>query len=135
MRRKKSLAVAFNSTFRYIDNVLSFNNNQFHSYVDSIFPSELEIKETMESSTSASYLDVLLKLDTNGKITTQLYYKQDDFNFSIINSLLDIRSVFGSRESTDKQVDVTGVSTGGLAGGRASLIGYLLCVINSSHTF
>ena len=90
---------------------------------------------TTECSTYASYLDVLLKLDTNGKITTQLYYKQDDFNFSIINSLLDIRSVFGSRESTDKQVDVTGVSTGGLAGGRASLIGYLLCVINSSHTF
>ena len=31
------------------------------------------------------YLDVLLKLDTNGKITTQLYDKRDDFNFSIVN--------------------------------------------------
>jgi hypothetical protein len=38
-----------------------------------------------QSSTSASYLDVLLKLDTNGKITTQLYGKRDDFNFSIVN--------------------------------------------------
>jgi hypothetical protein len=38
-----------------------------------------------QSSTSASYLDVLLKLDTNGKITTQLYDKRDDFNFSIVN--------------------------------------------------
>jgi hypothetical protein len=28
---------------------------------------------------------VLLKLDTNGKITTQLYDKRDDFNFSIVN--------------------------------------------------
>jgi hypothetical protein len=85
MRRKKSLAVAFNSTFRYIDDVFSVNNSQFHSYVDSIYPKELEIKDTTECSISASYLDVLLKLDTNGKITTQLYDKRDDFNFSIVN--------------------------------------------------
>jgi hypothetical protein len=85
MRRKKSLAVAFNSTFRYIDDVLSINNSQFHSYVDSINPNELEIKDTTECSTSASYLDVLLKLDTNGKITTQLYDKRNDFSFSIVN--------------------------------------------------
>jgi hypothetical protein len=32
--KKKYLAVAFNSTFRYIDDVLSINNNHFHSYVD-----------------------------------------------------------------------------------------------------
>jgi hypothetical protein len=37
------------------------------------------------SSTSASYLDISLKLDTNSKITTQLYDKRDDFNFSIVN--------------------------------------------------
>jgi hypothetical protein len=29
--RKQSLAVVFNSIFRYIDDVLSINNNQFHS--------------------------------------------------------------------------------------------------------
>jgi hypothetical protein len=83
--KKKYLAVAFNSTFRYIDDVLSINNHQFHSYVDSTYPNELEIKDTTECSTSASYLDVLLKLDTNGKITTHLYDKWVDFNFSIVN--------------------------------------------------
>jgi hypothetical protein len=31
--------------------------------------------------------------------------------YLICKRLLDIRSVFGSRQSTDKQVDVTGVST------------------------
>jgi hypothetical protein len=65
--------VAFNSIFRYIDGVSSINGDQFHSYVDSIYPNELEIKDTIEYPTSASYLDVLLKLDTNGKITIQLY--------------------------------------------------------------
>jgi hypothetical protein len=77
--------VAFISTFRYIDDVLSINNSQFHSYVNSIYPNELEIKDTTECSTSASCLDVLLKLDTNSKITTQLYDKRDYFNFFIVN--------------------------------------------------
>jgi hypothetical protein len=45
----------------------------------------MEIKDTTECSTSALYLDVLLKLDANGKITIQLYDKRDDFNFSIVN--------------------------------------------------
>ena len=83
--KNKSLAVAFNSTFRYIDDVLSINNDQFHSYVDSIYPSELQIKDTTESSTSASYLDVLLNIDSGGKLTTQLYDKRDDFSFAIVN--------------------------------------------------
>jgi hypothetical protein len=56
-----------------------------HELVDSIYPNELEIKDTTECSKSASYLDVLLKLDTNGKLTTPLYDKQDYFNFSIVN--------------------------------------------------
>jgi hypothetical protein len=76
--------VAFNSTFRYIDDVLSVNNDQFHSYVDSIYPSELEIKNTTESSTSASYLDVLLNINADRKLTTQLYDKRDDFSFTIV---------------------------------------------------
>ena len=42
-------------------------------------------KDTTECSTCASYLDVLLKLDTNGKITTRFYDKRDDFNLSIVN--------------------------------------------------
>jgi hypothetical protein len=30
-------------------------------------------------------LDVLLNTDAVGKLTTQLYDKQDDFNFAIVN--------------------------------------------------
>jgi hypothetical protein len=71
--KNKPLAVAFNSTFRYINDALSINSDRFHSYVDSIYPSELEIKDTTESSPSASYLDVLLNIDAGGKLTTQLY--------------------------------------------------------------
>jgi hypothetical protein len=51
--------------------------------------SGLEINDISECSTSASYLDILLKLDINDKLTTQryMYDKRDGFNFSILNFL------------------------------------------------
>jgi hypothetical protein len=84
-QKNKSLAVAFNSTFRYIDGVLSINNDQFQSYVYSIYPSELEIKDSTESSSSASYLEVLLNIDADRKLTTLLYDRWADFSFTIVN--------------------------------------------------
>ena len=80
-----TVTVVFDSTFWYTDDVLSINDNAFHSYVDSIYPNELEIKDTTESSMSASYLDILLNIDINGKLITQLYNEWDDFSFSIVN--------------------------------------------------
>ena len=79
----KKLAVSFNHTFRYIDDVLSINNNNFHNYVHLIYPDELDIKDTTESDNSASYLDILLNIDSNGRLTTSLYDKRDDFDFAI----------------------------------------------------
>jgi hypothetical protein len=74
--KNKPLVIAFNSTFRNINDVLPINSNRFHSYIDSIYPRELEIKDTIEPSTSASYLDVLLNIDAGGKLTTRLYDKR-----------------------------------------------------------
>jgi hypothetical protein len=73
------------SKFKHIDDVLLINNFQFHSYVDSIYPNQHEIKDITESSTSASYLDVLLNIDAGGKLGNQLYDKRDYFNFAIVN--------------------------------------------------
>jgi hypothetical protein len=50
-----------------------------------IYPDELEIKDTTESDKSASYLDILLNIDNNGRLTTSLYDKRDDFDFAIVN--------------------------------------------------
>ena len=59
---KKHLASRFNLTYRYIDDVLSINNQDFESYLGQMYPAELEIKDTKESTTSASYLDLLLSI-------------------------------------------------------------------------
>ena len=59
---RKRLASQFNFTYRYIDDVLSINNPDFENYLGQMYPPELEIKDTTESNTSASYLDLLLPL-------------------------------------------------------------------------
>jgi hypothetical protein len=77
------IAVSVNHKFRYIDDVVSINNHNFHNYVPLIYPNELEIKDTTESDKSASYLDILLNIDSIGRLTTSLYDKRDDFDFAI----------------------------------------------------
>ena len=51
-----------------------------------MYPAELEIKDTTESNTSASYLELdLLSIARDGQLQTSLYDKSDDFNFHITN--------------------------------------------------
>ena len=80
-----SLTSQFNLTYRYIDDVLSINNPDFENYLGQMYPAELEIKDTTESNTSASYLDLLLSIESDGQLRTSLYDKRDDFNFHITN--------------------------------------------------
>ena len=74
-----------NETYRYMDDVLSINNPDFENYLGQMYPPELEIKDTTESNTSASYLDLLLSIGRDGQLHTSLYDKRDDFNFHITN--------------------------------------------------
>ena len=82
---KKKLASQFNFTYRYIDDVSSINNPDFENYLGQMYPAELEIKDTTESNTSASYLHLLLSIESDGQLHTSLYDKRDDFNFHITN--------------------------------------------------
>ena len=67
---QKHLASRFNLTYRYIDDVLSINNPEFENYLGEMYPAELEIKDTTESTTSASYLDLLLSIGRDGQLHT-----------------------------------------------------------------
>ena len=50
-----------------------------------MYPAELEIKDTTESNTSASYFDLLLSIGRDGQLRTSLYDNHDDFNFHSTN--------------------------------------------------
>ena len=80
-------ARAFNFTYRYIDDVLSINNSRFVEFLPLIYPPELEVNETTNTASSASFLDLYLEFDDSGQISTKIYDKRDDFNFKIINFL------------------------------------------------
>ena len=82
---RKQLASRFNFTYRYIDDVLSINNPEFENYLGQVYPIELEIKDTTESNTSASYLDLLLSIRRDSELHTSIYDKRNDLNFNITN--------------------------------------------------
>ena len=75
----------FDRISRYIDDVLSINNPECENYLGQMYPAELEIKDTTDSTTSASYLDILLSIGRDGQLHTSIYDKRDDFNFHITN--------------------------------------------------
>jgi hypothetical protein len=62
------LARSFNFRLRYIDDVLSLNNSRFGEFVDRIYPIELEIKDTTDTDRYASYLDLHLEVDSEGRL-------------------------------------------------------------------
>ena len=68
----------FNNTMRYIDDLL-----QCHLIRD-IYPPELHLKRTTESTTALSYLDILTTIE-HGKYSTTLHDKRDSFQFHIVN--------------------------------------------------
>jgi hypothetical protein len=78
-------ARAFNFTYRYIDDVSSINNSRFSEFLPLIYPPELEVKETTDTASSASFLDWYLEIDDSGQLSISIYDKRDDFNFKNIN--------------------------------------------------
>ena len=61
------------------------NVSYFLQYLADIYPKELTISETTESTSVASYLDLLFTRDKDNNITTKLYNKRDTFGFHIVN--------------------------------------------------
>ena len=72
-------------SFRYIDDVLSINNSRFAEFLPLIYPPELAVKETTDTASSASFLDLYFEFDDSGRLSTKIYDKRDDLNFKIIN--------------------------------------------------
>ena len=79
------LARKFNVSYRYIDDLISFSNKRFYEFISDIYPKELTISETTESTSITSYLDLLSTRDEKNNITTKLYDKRDAFGFNTVN--------------------------------------------------
>ena len=83
---KRKLARKFNLSYRYIDDLSSFNNKRFKEFISDVYLKELTISETTESTSIASYLDLLFIRDKSNNITTKLDDKREAFSFHIVDS-------------------------------------------------
>ena len=75
---------AFNSTSRYLDDLLNIDNPYFEQMVGYIYPTELQLNKANSSDNEAPFLDLNLSI-TNGIVSSKIYDKPDDFNFEIVN--------------------------------------------------
>ena len=80
---------AFNTTSRYLDDILNINNVFFDNMVSPIYSSELQLNKANTSDTEAAFLDLHLSI-SNDIVPTKIYDKRYDFDFEIVNfSFLD----------------------------------------------
>ena len=84
LENRADIIEAFNSTFRYLDDLLNIGNIYIEHMVDRIYPAELQLNKANYSDTEAPGLDLNLSI-SNGTVSTKIYDKQDDFDFDIIN--------------------------------------------------
>ena len=75
---------AFDSTSRYLDDLLNIDNPYFEQIVGQIYPTELQLNKANSSDTEAPFLDLNLSI-TNGIVSSKIYNKWDDFNFEIVS--------------------------------------------------
>ena len=81
---------AFNSTSRYLDDLLNIDNIYFEQMVNRIYPAELQLNKANSSDTEAPFLDLNLSIIhihsiSNCTVFTKIYDKRDDFDFDIVN--------------------------------------------------
>ena len=67
---------AFNSTSRYLDDLLNIDNPYFEGMVNQIYPSELQLNKANNSDTEAPILDLHLSI-SNGFVSSKIYDKRD----------------------------------------------------------
>ena len=75
---------AFNTTYRYLDNILNINNVYFDTSVSQTYPSELQFNKANTSDNEAALLDLHLSISID-IVSTKICNKRDDFDFEIVN--------------------------------------------------
>ena len=73
---------AFNSTSRYLDDLLNIDNIYFDQMVIRIYPTKLQLNKANSSDTEAPFLDLNLCI-SNGTVS-KIYDKRDKFDFDTV---------------------------------------------------
>ena len=57
-KNETNLAISFNFTLQYINDVLSLNNSKFVDFVERIYSFELEIKDTTDTDSYRAFISL-----------------------------------------------------------------------------
>ena len=85
----RRLARSFDLCYRYIDDLIVFNDKKFLDYLKEIYLSQLTVEKANKSDQMADNLDLTLIINSGGKLSTRLCEKRDDFhivNFPVLSS-------------------------------------------------
>ena len=82
--KEAEIIQAFNSTSRYLDDILSIDTPFFEGIVGRIYLSELPLNKAYVSDTEAPFFYLHLSI-SNGFVSSKIYDKRDDFDFDIVN--------------------------------------------------
>ena len=82
--KQAEIIEAFESTSRYLDDLLNIDNSYFEGMVNRIFPPELQLVKANTSDAEAPFLDLHLSI-SNGFVSSKIYDKRDDIDFDIVN--------------------------------------------------
>ena len=82
---------AFNSTSRYLDDLLNIDNPYFEGMVNQIYPSELQLNKANTSDTEAPFLDLHLS-NSNGYVSSKIF---DIVNFPFLDGDVPRRPSYG----------------------------------------
>ena len=77
--KKAGIIKAFNSTSRYLDDLLNLDNPYFEGMVNQIYPPILQLNKANTSDTESPFLDLHLFI-SNGFASSKIYDKHDDFD-------------------------------------------------------
>ena len=79
---KRKLARKFNLSYRYTDDLISFNNKRFKEFISDIYPQFLKPQNLLQLLPISIYFSSEKK---RNNITIKLYDKRDAFGFHIVN--------------------------------------------------
>ena len=80
----RRLTRLFNLCYRYIDDLIVFNNKKFLDYLKEIYPPSWLLRKLTHQITWQTTL-ISHSSDSEGKLSTRLYDKCDDFDFHTVN--------------------------------------------------
>ena len=79
---------AFNSTSRYLDNLINIDSVHLEQMVERIYPDELHLHKANSSDTETPILDLNLYI-SNSTVSTKIYDKRGDFHIIVKFLFLD----------------------------------------------